>query len=99
MMVEKESGVLREPEFPSVWVDETETNPARLRYVMALRIRRCAHTLPRYFNTITGTRICRKPKPCLGGLLADVGCSSSPSVLGQASHRLHCGRTWVWVRR
>jgi len=33
MMAEKESGVLRDAEFPSVWVDETGVNSTRLRYV------------------------------------------------------------------
>lgn len=36
MMVEKESGVLRDVKFTSVWVDESEINSAGPRYVTAL---------------------------------------------------------------
>ncbi len=77
MMVEKESGLLRDVEFPTVWTEEKDhdaTNSSSgSRYVMPFLIGRFAHSLWRFLNTITGTRLRRKPKLCLGGLLADVG--------------------------
>ncbi|TDZ24638.1 DNA repair protein RAD5 [Colletotrichum orbiculare MAFF 240422] len=55
MMMEKESGVLRNAEFPSLWVEKPEPDTDSIRY----------------YNTVTNAPLSRRPKLCLGGLLAD----------------------------
>lgn len=75
MMVEKESGTLRDPDFPSIWTEDTTGGTGTQRYVIysvRLVLVTSANGLPRFLNTITGSRVYRKPKLCLGGLIADV---------------------------
>ncbi|KAI1657871.1 SNF2 family N-terminal domain-containing protein [Daldinia decipiens] len=55
MMMEKESGDIRNAEFPSVWVEKTDA----------------AFSFSRFYNTVTQSHTTREPKLCLGGLLAD----------------------------
>ncbi|KAI4861311.1 SNF2 family N-terminal domain-containing protein [Hypoxylon rubiginosum] len=55
MMIEKEAGCTRDAEFPSVWVESSETDPSYARF----------------YNTVTQRFIARTPRFCLGGLLAD----------------------------
>ncbi|KAK3988364.1 hypothetical protein QBC44DRAFT_382319, partial [Cladorrhinum sp. PSN332] len=56
MMVEKESGILQDAEFPSVWAEVRSPDFD-------------GRTM--YHNTVNNTRVLRKPRLCLGGLLAD----------------------------
>jgi hypothetical protein len=56
MMVEKEAGILEGAEFPSIWKEETVLGGTGGM---------------RYINTVTASRVYRKPKLCLGGLIAD----------------------------
>ncbi|KAH6850549.1 SNF2 family N-terminal domain-containing protein [Chaetomium sp. MPI-CAGE-AT-0009] len=55
MMVEKESGTFRGADFPSVWTEENIGGTGTVRFL----------------NNVTGYRVYRKPKVCLGGLIAD----------------------------
>ncbi|KAI1103966.1 SNF2 family N-terminal domain-containing protein [Jackrogersella minutella] len=55
MMTEKESGNLRDIEFPSIWTENTGTKPSYIRF----------------YNTVTQSYVSRKPRFCFGGLLAD----------------------------
>lgn len=75
MMVEKESGILRDPDFPSIWKEDTTNGTGTERYVtydVRLTLMTSFNNLPRFLNTITGSPVYRNPKPCLGGLIADV---------------------------
>ncbi|KAH0425606.1 hypothetical protein CcaCcLH18_10852 [Colletotrichum camelliae] len=66
MMIEKESGILRDPVFPSLWVEVDSTETSGLRYL----------------NTVSNARIVRRPNVCLGGLLADdMGLGKTLTVL------------------
>ncbi|KAI1775166.1 SNF2 family N-terminal domain-containing protein [Hypoxylon cercidicola] len=55
MMIEKEAGNTRDPEFSSVWIKSSETDPSYARF----------------YNTVTQNFFARTPRLCLGGLLAD----------------------------
>ncbi|KAI0152567.1 SNF2 family N-terminal domain-containing protein [Hypoxylon sp. NC0597] len=55
MMIEKESGNIRDAEFPSVWTENSDLEPSYLRF----------------YNTVTQNSVARTPRLCLGGLLAD----------------------------
>ncbi|KAI1481970.1 SNF2 family N-terminal domain-containing protein [Daldinia eschscholtzii] len=55
MMMEKESGNIRNAEFPSVWVENINA----------------ASPFSRFYNTVTQRHHSQRPKLCLGGLLAD----------------------------
>ncbi|KAI1379440.1 SNF2 family N-terminal domain-containing protein [Hypoxylon crocopeplum] len=55
MMMEKESGNIRDAEFPSVWVEDSNTEFSHLKL----------------YNTVTQNWVARTPRLCLGGLLAD----------------------------
>ncbi|KAI2777343.1 SNF2 family N-terminal domain-containing protein [Daldinia loculata] len=55
MMMEKESGDIRNAEFPSVWVEKTDATSSSFRF----------------YNTVTQRHTTREPKLCLRGLLAD----------------------------
>ncbi|KAI0847593.1 SNF2 family N-terminal domain-containing protein [Daldinia vernicosa] len=55
MMMEKESGDIRNAEFPSIWVEKTDA----------------ASAYSRFYNTVTQRYVTQRPKLCLGGLLAD----------------------------
>jgi hypothetical protein len=55
MMIEKEAGTLRGADFHSIWAEETTNGTGTVRFL----------------NTVTGSRVYRKPKICLGGLIAD----------------------------
>ncbi|OTA59128.1 hypothetical protein K449DRAFT_436085 [Hypoxylon sp. EC38] len=55
MMIEKESGNIRDTKFPSVWTENPDTEPSYFRF----------------YNTVTQNPVARTPRLCLGGLLAD----------------------------
>ncbi|KAI1416817.1 SNF2 family N-terminal domain-containing protein [Hypoxylon sp. FL1857] len=55
MMIEKESGNIRDPEFPSLWAENPDTDSSHFKF----------------YNTVTRNPVSRLPKLCLGGLLAD----------------------------
>ncbi|KAI0387920.1 SNF2 family N-terminal domain-containing protein [Hypomontagnella monticulosa] len=55
MMIEKESGIICDAEFPSVWAENQTLAPS----------------YPKFYNTVTQSFSAQIPRLCLGGLLAD----------------------------
>ncbi|KAH6891507.1 SNF2 family N-terminal domain-containing protein [Thelonectria olida] len=74
MMVEKETGALTGTEFPSLWVEASDSNSST----------------PRYYNTVIKKKVARPPKISRGGLLADeMGLGKTLTALALISGSLH----------
>jgi hypothetical protein len=100
MMVEKESGPVAAPVFPSLWIKTTDkTGKERLVHFINDDHdypRTLTHWYIRYRNAVTGS-FSRQEQPvfCLGGLLADVGVGNLYCYSSMLTKLL---RTWAWAR-
>ncbi|OTB06436.1 hypothetical protein M426DRAFT_110751 [Hypoxylon sp. CI-4A] len=82
MMLEKESGNIRDAQFPSVWVENPDAESSHFKF----------------YNTITQSYTSQSPRLCSGGLLADeMGLGKTLSTLAliatSLNHRSRSSRT------